>query len=145
MIYKEIKSNLFDVDMEYTFAHCISFDCEMGEGIAYEINKRYPQMKNVLLNRLSNHKVSAIGYNSFSDHRRIINLITKNKYWHKPSYDSLKRSLLECKELCIQYDIHKIAMPHIGCGLDKLKWKNVRKIIKEVFENTNIEILVCQL
>ena len=35
-------------------------------------------------------------------------------------------------------------MPIIGCGLDKLQWDKVSKIIKEIFEDTDIEILVCR-
>lgn len=38
----------------------------------------------------------------------------------------------------------KIAMPIIGCGLDKLSWNKVSDIIKDVFMNTNMEILVCK-
>ena len=34
-------------------------------------------------------------------------------------------------------------MPIIGCGLDRLEWSRVSNIIKEIFENDDIEILVC--
>lgn len=37
----------------------------------------------------------------------------------------------------------KLAMPRIGCGLDRLQWVKVKEIIEEVFANTNVEILVC--
>lgn len=33
-------------------------------------------------------------------------------------------------------------MPKIGCGLDKLDWTAVREIIREMFADTDIEILV---
>ena len=33
-------------------------------------------------------------------------------------------------------------MPQIGCGLDKLDWRKVRTLIKEVFRPTNIGIIV---
>ena len=39
----------------------------------------------------------------------------------------------------------KLAMPVIGCGLDKLEWSRVSEIIKLVFEKTDIDILVCKL
>ncbi len=50
--------------------------------------------------------------------------------------------------MCIhskKHDIRKIVMPRIGCGLDKLKWSNVRYIIIEMFAETNMEIMVCYL
>ena len=31
------------------------------------------------------------------------------------------------------------------CGLDKLEWDKVKDVIEDVFENTNIEILICIL
>ena len=37
----------------------------------------------------------------------------------------------------------RIAMPKIGCGLDQLNWQDVEGIIREVFADTDIEILVC--
>ena len=39
--------------------------------------------------------------------------------------------------------IKKLAMPCIGSGLDRLEWHKVRKMIKDVFENVDIEIVVC--
>ena len=37
----------------------------------------------------------------------------------------------------------KIAMPKIGSGLDRLNWQDVEQIIKDVFADTDVEILVC--
>ena len=37
---------------------------------------------------------------------------------------------------------NKLAMPLIGCGLDRLEWDNVREIVQEVFADTNVEITV---
>ena len=36
-------------------------------------------------------------------------------------------------------------MPRIGCGLDKLNWKNVKNMIKEIFKDTDIAIEVYYL
>jgi hypothetical protein len=36
-------------------------------------------------------------------------------------------------------------MPRIGCGFDKLQWKNVKKMIKEIFEDTDVAIEVYYL
>ena len=48
------------------------------------------------------------------------------------------------KDICIENNITKVAMPVIGCGLDRLLWNRVSNIIKEIFEETEIEILVCK-
>jgi hypothetical protein len=41
--------------------------------------------------------------------------------------------------------IKKLAMPRIGCGLDKLDWNTVEEIIEEVFEGADIEIVIYKL
>ena len=47
------------------------------------------------------------------------------------------------KSKCEELGVNKIAMPRIGCGLDKLDWWKVRDIIFDVLDDTDIEILVC--
>lgn len=36
-------------------------------------------------------------------------------------------------------------MPKIGCGIDRLNWKKVSEIIKEIFEDVDIEIIIYTL
>lgn len=42
-------------------------------------------------------------------------------------------------------EIKYLAIPRIASGLDRLQWAKVREIIKEVFDDMDIEILVCRL
>lgn len=49
------------------------------------------------------------------------------------------------REQCEDFAITKLAMPLIGCGLDKLVWEQVKDVIEDVFEETDIEILICRL
>lgn len=60
-------------------------------------------------------------------------------------YDTLYETLVDMRNQCEKMNIEKLAMPLIGCGLDRLQWDKVRDIIEDVFENTDIEILVCSL
>ena len=39
-------------------------------------------------------------------------------------------------------NINKLAMPKIGCGLDRLQWGEVSQMIKDVFQNMDIEIRI---
>ena len=73
----------------------------------------------------------------------VFNLVTKPKCYHKPTYESLKEALEAMKEYMLYFDIKKIAMPHIASGLDRLQWGQVLEIIKEVFEDTDVDILIC--
>lgn len=145
MQYHEEEKDLFKVDKTYYLAHCISADFGMGAGIAVLFNRRF-DMKQRLRLKYPN-------YMDYWNERglkgdcivldRVFNLVTKKKVYEKPTYDSLHAALLKCKKYAIENDIEKIAMPLIGCGLDQLKWENVSEIIKEIFKNTDIEILIC--
>lgn len=148
MIFKEEKRDLFSVPEDYYLAHCISADFGMGKGIVVEFNKRF-NMKNKLIQKYPNYL--SIWDSSYEEdipcilQDKVFNLITKRNYWNKPTYSSLENSLIAMKCLAEINNISKIAMPIIGCGLDRLQWNKVKEIIQSVFEDTNIEILVCSI
>lgn len=146
MIYKEEIRDLFSVSETYYLAHCISADFGMGKGIVVEFNRRF-DMKNRLLQKRPNYLNSWLYYGLQGDcilEGRVLNLITKERYWHKPTYLSMRLALEEMRVLCEKHNIKKIAMPIIGCGLDRLEWDNVSKMIRGMFESYDIEILVCK-
>lgn len=146
MIYKEEVRDLFSVPEDYYLAHCISADFGMGKGIVIEFNKRF-DMKRRLQNKYPDY-INQWHHEKYEGdcilENRVLNLITKERYFHKPTYDSLTTALVACGITCLNNNIKKIAMPVIGCGLDRLQWCKVSEIIKEVFKDTNIEILVCK-
>lgn len=39
----------------------------------------------------------------------------------------------------------KLAIPKIGCGIDKLEWEKVKKILYDVFDGEMVEIVVYTL
>lgn len=141
-----VKSNLFEIDNnEYTYAHCISADCAMGAGIAKTFTKVFPTMKNELRVFCRRYSISAPWTVLYED--KVFNLITKQFYYQKPTYVTLKRTLELMKDTAIENNIYKIAMPRIGCGLDGLQWTAVEDIIREVFDvdDYNFYIKVCSL
>ena len=145
MVYKEEKRDLFSVDESYYLAHCISADFALGAGIAVEFNKRF-DMKRNLFEKMPNawEEMTKIRKKGICTHvERVLNLITKERYWHKPTYDSLREALENMRDICWAYNIKKVAMPMIGCGLDKLRWEIVSDMIQGIFENEDIEIVVC--
>lgn len=147
MQYREEVRDLFSVSDDYYLAHCISEDFALGAGIAVEFNKRFDMRRKLQQD-----------FPDFSDYMnhyrlqgecilidRVLNLVTKQKYYHKPTYKSMKQALQFMKRVCEANKINKVAMPLIGSGLDKLQWDKVSKIIQDVFGDTDIEILVCKL
>ena len=149
VIYNEQTRDLFTVEDNYYLCQCISADLAMGAGIAVEFNKHFDTKK--LLKR------KYVSFESEWDLRpygekgmcvlegRIFNLITKRNYYLKPNYAELIHALKEMKDIAINHSIEKIAMPLIGCGIDRLNWEKVSRLIKEIFQDTDIEILVCKI
>ena len=150
MIYREERADLFSVSEDYYLAHCISADFAMGKGIAVEFNKKF-NMKKALKNKYPSYLNFFV--NNFSKkydgdcilEGRVLNLITKERYYNKPSYESLESALAWMKIVIRENNIKKIAMPLIGCGLDRLEWNKVKEILFNTFKDMDIEILVCYL
>lgn len=38
--------------------------------------------------------------------------------------------------------VSKLAIPQIGCGIDKLEWSKVKQLLHDVFEGEAVEITV---
>lgn len=140
MVIREEQRDLFSIPHGYYFAHCISRDYKLGAGIAVEFDKRYDMKRK--LNLMYEDKSAQ--YDALLVDN-VFNLVTKEKYYHKPTYQSLKRALEYMKDMMIDFHIDKVAMPRIGCGLDKLDWDRVKEIIEDVFCNLPGEIVVCYL
>lgn len=143
--YEERYQDLFNLDESYALAHCISADFAMGKGIVVKFNE-YFNLKNTLRSKYQNYENTWISNGKRGTcikEGKVFNLITKEKYYQKPTMQSMSEALISMREQAIQNNITKIAMPKIGCGLDKLIWENVSSLIKNIFNQTNIEILVC--
>ena len=147
MRYREEVRDLFSVPEEYGLVHCISADFAMGKGIVVEFNRRFDMKR-----RLQR------GYPDYLDHYRtlesggdcilegrVFNLITKERYFHKPTIDTMRAALERMRAICEEAGILHLAMPMIGAGLDRLLWEEVSAQIKSVFRETDVDILVCRL
>ncbi len=128
----EIKGDLFM--SQTSLAHCVSADLKMGAGIAKifrdkfggidELLSQEPQVGKALYLKNENHY--------------IFYLVTKEKYWQKPTYKSLEASLISLNKILESVNIKDISIPLIGCGLDKLKWDKVKVIVAKILENKKV-------
>lgn len=145
MTYTGESKDLFTVSDDYYLAHCISADFGMGNGIVVEFNKRF-DIKRKLQTKypeyLKQYTHKRIGGDCLLENR-VFNLITKERYFHKPTIITMRLALEKMKQICLKENIEKIAMSIIGCGLDRLNWTDVSEQIKSIFSDTNVEILVC--
>lgn len=151
MTYRETKGDLFTAPSESLLAHCISADFALGAGIAKVFAEKYNVRK--LLN-LSSAKGewNGTGYCALvsssckgKEMWKVANLVTKEKCWQKPTYQTLRDSLLALSDICKSQGFQELAMPLIGCGLDGLEWSRVSAMIQEVFKNSSVNITVYRL
>lgn len=157
MTIKEEKRDLFTMPNDYALAHCISADFKLGAGIAKEFDKRF-DCREKLFNVFTESwiptwdkikdwrfKGGSLYLAMVNDYEPpfIFNLVTKRNYWNKPTLTTIENALIYMKGQCKLFNVNKIAMPRIGCGLDRQKWSDVKKIIEDVFWDTDIEIVVC--
>lgn len=147
----EVQMNLFDLPHGYAFAHCVDANFVMGAGIAKEFEERYHMREN-LRNRYDTSPllpdgspdITIIYYGAYP-FLNVYNLVTKAKVYGKPTYESLRKALMELADLICIDGVTKLAMPRIGCGLDGLDWSKVKPMIEEVFKDVDMEIVICYL
>lgn len=143
MTFREENGDLFaeEILKDYALCHCISSDFALGAGIAKafagmgvkkQLCEKYPR------------QWQGRGYCLFTETNGVTvgNLVTKQRYFHKPTLETLRQALEDFCAQALKMGLHRIAMPKIGCGLDKLDWEDVRTLIQEVFVTADIEILV---
>ena len=142
MYYREIQQDLFSVStIEYTYVHCISADFALGKGIALEMQKRF-KTRDMIQSQTQPFSIP-VGHCVYT--KPVLSIITKGRAQSLPTYETMYEGLYHLRTATEQLHINKIAMPLIGCGLDRLKWPIVRALIKDIFEDSDIEILVCYL
>lgn len=142
MLFKEVNGDLFNAPQGCYLAHCISGDYALGAGIAKKFNEvydmRFKLHKNFPIP--DGEKFANVGKALLIDN--VFNLVTKAGCYHKPTYATLFDTLDDMRTQCECLDIKKLAMPLIGCGLDKLEWEQVKQTIEEVFGDSDIEITI---
>lgn len=140
-----VKGDLFTSDAE-VLVHCVSADFALGAGIAKQFRDRF-NMKNKLKAELpdalkewdrGNHGFCVVVDN-------VANLVTKRTAWDKPTYETLRKALHHMSAMICISGIRSIAMPLIGCGLDRLEWNKVKSVIEDVFRDWDGTITVYTL
>ena len=160
-----VKQDITTISSDFLICHCISADAAMGAGVALALTRRFPSIKFEVRDCLKDtplcQRVGQVVFfvddttnvlsNTISN-TIIANMITKTHYWDKSStmpqgvyLDNLRQCLILVKHVMLERNIKKLAMPKIGCGLDRCSWMDVESIILDVFDGTDIDITVCVL
>ena len=129
------KKNIFVV-------YSISNDWALGKGVAKLLDREF-SIKKYYYNNFEKTKVTDVFCTNtvFS----LYNLITKEHFWDKPTYDSITDTLVNLKISIIENKLnnYELIMPRIGCGLDKLDWAIIKSIIEDILLDTVPNITIC--
>ena len=117
-----------------SLAHCISSDFKMSAGIARSFERKIPY-------KFPESTNSPLFVQQIED-RFFYHLVTKKRFFQKPTYDSLQQSLEAMTNNANKYKVTQISMPKAGCGLDRLEWYKVERLIKEICAQSNLTITV---
>lgn len=140
-LLEEMQGDLFTCSSTASLCHCVSADMAMGKGIAVQFKKRFGQVSQ-LKEQKAGIGEAAVLHKPGQGNAFVYYLVTKSRYFHKPTLQSVRRS---CEWMTLRNEVNCIAMPRIACGLDGLRWPDVKEVLADVFSNTNITIQVYTL
>ena len=138
-LVEERTGDLFSAAPTMSLAHCISRDCAMRKGIAKQFRDKFGRVDEIVQQKA---QVGGVAPLKLDKRRYIYNLVTKEKYFEKPTMATLRGSLLKMEEHMVRKGIEEVAMPRIGCGLDLLEWRRVKELLEEVFKDSGKKIVV---
>ena len=123
-------------------AHCVSCNFEMGIGVAKALVDAEPYIKVNLKNTYSGIKFKPFcaTWHSTRWEKHVYNLVTKDRYFQKPTVDTLRLSIMSMRsELERRYGLDvsiNVSMPAIASGADKIPWGITEKLLKDLLPDS---------
>ena len=111
----------------------------MSKGFAETIFRRVNGLQE-FCRRYKTTVGSALPYWDPESNNFTYNLVTKSKFFEKPTLDNLPISLENVRGHALLNNMNTISMPKVGCGLDKLQWTDVFRLIQDTFTYSGIQI-----
>ncbi len=153
---KMIKGDITETDCEL-IAHGVNCQNKMGSGVAKALFIRWPEVKKSYHRSFDErfcffhpHEIlSNVQFDIIEKGRAIAHCFTQQNYGYDGQiyidYDALEDCLDIVKCEARDAGIYEIAMPKIGCGLAGGDWSIVKKIIENVFLDSEITVKVYYL
>lgn len=118
----EVVGDLFSCPDTTSLCHCVSEDLAMGKGshhksclskslgIAVLFKKKFGGIDEL---KKQQQRPGGVAFLR-RENRFVFYLITKLRYFNKPTYTDLKDSLVSMKDLMMEHNVKDLAMPRIG-------------------------------
>lgn len=142
--FKEIFGNIFN--HEGIICHGCNTLGVMGKGLALQMKNKFPEMYNKYKNLCADNILDPGDVYEYENKRKhrikyVFNLMTQNNLEHA-SLEYIEKSLQNAVNKAKSLGYNEFAIPLIGCGLGKLKWIDVKKIVKKIAEDNKFKIIV---
>ena len=149
----EKHQDLFQEKDNTAIGHCVSWHDNLAMGIAKQFKKNYPEYAYYFFSKSyqGQLKIGIADLFLYKKHNTIIfSLVNKNHYSNKPRLKPMKLCLTDLRNKMVENNLTTINLPKIGAGIDykgfastqNKAWKIIKKTIEEVFQNTNITIII---
>ena len=133
----EHNGDLFNCPHHMSLGHAVSEDFSMHRGLAKEFRARYENVDFLKAQRMPVGTCAVLPL----ENRYIFYLVTKSRFYNKPTYKSVRDAFQYLKHLLDELELTQIALPgYVCCGLDKLNWRRIKQILREVFAGSCIVV-----
>ena len=127
-----------------SIGHGISADAKLGKRFADFLFHKIPGLRPTY--KKPKRLIGQVfAFWDSTSRRYIYNLVTKERLFDKPDSTTLLTTLEAMTSYAAMYGISTIAIPERGCGLDKMNWQEVVKILRDVFAYSVIHVVVYTL
>ena len=133
----DVLGDLFD--FQHSLAHCISSDGKMSLGIARDFVEKFPNLMKLRNMHLEVGTVVPVRVGACY----VYNLVTKCKYYNKPSLAAVQYSLCAMRAHALVNNVTNIGVPLLGAGLDKLDFeRGVRPLLQGLFDDALVDVYI---
>jgi O-acetyl-ADP-ribose deacetylase (regulator of RNase III) len=136
-----------------TIVHCVSSDLHQSAGVARLVCLKRPYNQPLTWGLPGTTKQPqphllgsvVVTVNPQDSAQLVCNLVTKLHYYNHGDYSNMRLALRALRYEIQTRQITDLAMPKIGCGLDRLSWPMVLPILKDTLAGLPITVNVFEL
>ena len=114
----------------------------MPKGLVRQVNSWYPAAPSAMKLRYPPNIGSVLLYFESYFERFVFSLVTKNRHYHKRTYESVLKSLFELRDIVIDAGIKHLNLPKIASGYDRLDFNIIFELICQVLDPLPITIYI---
>ena len=114
----------------------------MATRLARLVKRRYPAEPSAIKLRYPPNIGKVLLYFEPYFERYVFSLVTRIRFYHKPTYESVFPSLYELRELAIDAGIQHSSLPKLAIVYENLEFNMVFELICQVFDPLPITIYI---